>query len=351
VRKEWNEFINSINDNTFFLSWERIAPSVKYLEQGSTIKILFGMDGNDILGIAPLRKTSRFFNGQPIYSVIESLSDRAFGILLAKRKAECLKMFLTYLYNQKDWDFLYFNDVPETFPIVDLLKKNSEYFPYFDEKEGDVAPYLTIPDSLDELFRELTPKFRKNLRMGMRKIERDHGKVELKEYYELGSLEEMMQVFFEIHQKRWESLGEPGAFKTKRNRNMFLYEAKLLSEINCLKLRFLVVNGKPISGFYGFEYDQVLYVFLTGFDPDYSYYSPSNLQILKILERCIEENTKEFNFFGGYTSYKFNWCKAYRKNFTFRFVNKKLSSTALNLGMRLTRNSKINRFLENTISF
>ena len=259
MRSEWNKFLNRIRDNTLFLSWERIAPSVKYLRQGSTLKILCAIEDEEILGIAPLRKTSRFFNGQPIYSVLESLSDRAFGVLLAKRKAECLSMFLTHLYDQKDWDFLYFNNVPETFSIVDLLEKNSYSIPDFEAKEEDVSPYLTIPDSLDELFKGLSTKFRKNLRNSMRKLEREHGKVALKDHYELGSLEETMQFFFDIHQKRWISRGEPGAFKTKRNRDMFLYEAKLFSEINYLRLRFLMVNDKPISVFYGFEHDQVLY--------------------------------------------------------------------------------------------
>ena len=158
-----------------------------------------------------------------------------------------------------------------------------------------------------------------------------------------------MQIFFDMHQKRWASKGEPGAFKTKRNRNIFLYEARLFSEINCLRLRFLVVNDKPISVFYGFEHNRVLYVMLSGFDPAYGSYSPFNLLVLKILERCIEEGTKELNFFGGYTSYKFRWCKTYRRNFTFRFVNRKLYSRALNLGIQIARKGNINILLANIL--
>jgi CelD/BcsL family acetyltransferase involved in cellulose biosynthesis len=260
-------------------------------------------------------------------------------------------MFLTYLYGQKDWDFLYFNDVPETFSIVDLLKKSSHSIPDFEIKEGDVSPYLTIPGSLDELFNGLTFNFRKNLRKSMRKLEREHGKVELKDYYELGSLEEMMQIFFDLHQKRWISMGEPGAFKTKWNRDMFLYEAKLFEEINCLRLRFLVVNDMPIAVFYGFEHEQVLYSLLGGLDPAYATYSPSDLLKLKTLERCIEENIKELNLFGGYTRSKFRWCKTYRRNFTFRFVNRKPYSRALNLEMRVARKLDVNKILARFISF
>jgi hypothetical protein len=337
MRSEWNKVLNEISDNTFFLSWERMAPGVKYLDQGSTLKILCATDGEEILGIAPLRKSRYFYHGHSIYNVIESLNYRALGILLAKRKVECLNMFLTHLYNQKDWDFLYFNDVPETFSIVDLLKKNSHSIPDFEVKEGDASPYLTIPGSLDELLKGLDSTFRRNLLRCMRKLEKDHRKVTLVDYCELGSLEEGLQIFFDLHQKRWISNGGPGAFQTKRNRDMFLYEARLFSEINCLRLHFLMANDKPIAVLYGFEYEQVLYAMMSGFDPAYASYSPFSLLILKTLKRCIEEGIKEFNFFGGYTSYKFKWCKTYRRNFTFRFVNRRLSSRALNLGIHIVR--------------
>jgi hypothetical protein len=351
MRSEWSQVLDGISDNTLFLSWERMAPGVRYLKQGSAIKILCATDGEEILGIAPLKKSSRFVNGHLIYSVIESLNFRALGVLLEKRKAECLNMFLTHLYGQKDWDFLYFNDVPETFSIVELLKKSFYSIPDFEVIEGDVSPYLTIPDSLDELFRGFSSNFRKNLRNGMRRLQREHGKVEVKDYYEIGSLEETMQIFFDLHQKRWTSKREPGAFETKLNRDMFLYEAELFSEINCLRLQFLVVNDKPIAVFYGFEHNRVLHYMLGGFDPAYGSYSPSNLLILKILERCIEEGTKELNFFGGYTSHKFRWCKMYRRNFTFRFVNRKSSSRALNLGMLIMRRLEIQKLPAGKILF
>ena len=118
-----------------------------------------------------------------------------------------------------------------------------------------------------------------------------------------------------------------------------------------LVVRFLVVNDKPIAVFYGFENNQVLHSMLGGFDPAYASYSPSNLLVLKNLERCIEKGIKELNLFGGYTSHKFNWCKKYRRNFTFRFVNRKLYSRALNLGMLFARRFDINRLLAKSFHF
>jgi hypothetical protein len=351
MRNEWNRVLDETEDNTFFLSWERLAPGVKYLGQGKKLKILCATDGEKILGIAPLRKSARSINGHLIYNVIESLNSRALGVLLSKRKPECLKLFISHLYDQKDWDFLYLNDIPETFSIVDLLKRRVHHLSDFEVIEGDVSPYLLIPDSMDELFKGLSANFRRNLRKRLRKLQREHGKVELKDYHEIGSLKKAMEIFFDLHQKRWTSRGEPGAFKTKQNRDMFLYEAQLFSEINCLRLRFLTATNEPIAASYGFEHEQVLYSMLSGFNPVYASYSPSNLLVLKTIERCIEEGINELNFFGGYVSHKFNWCKEYRRNFSFRFVNQKMSSRILNLGMRIARRLELNKGLKTIINF
>ena len=340
MRQDWNHLVNDVADNTFFLCWERMAPAVRYLEKGSTLKILCIKDGGDLLGIVPLKKFSRSVIGLLNYTMIESISERAPGILLKKRKTECLHTIMTHLYAQKDWDFLNFNDIPETFSIVNLLQASSKI--NFELEEGDVSPYITIPNSLSELYNYIKPSFRHNLRNDLRRLEKKHGEVTLKEYCELGSLEEMMEKFFELHQKRWESKRQPGVFKTKRLRDIFLAEAKLFSEIDCLRLRFLLAGQKPISVFYGYEHNKTLYYLLSGFDPSYASFGPTNLLLLKTLEKCVEEEIRELNFFSGYTSHKFRWCKNYRRNYSFKFINSKVRSKALSLAARIARQKNIN---------
>lgn len=317
-----------------------MAPAVRNLEKGNQLKIICIKDREEIIGIAPLKKRSCQINGIVAYTVIETISERAPGILLKKRKAECLNTLMAHLYAEKDWDFLYFKDIPETFSIVNLLRKNSSKID-FEMAEEDVSPYLIIPDSLDALYANISPSFRHNLRNDLRRLEKNHGKITFKEYHELGSLEEMMNKFFEIHQKRWVKKGQSGVFKTKRHRDIFFSEAKYFSEINRLRLYFLLVNDKPISVFYGYEHNHALYYLLGGFDPDYAAYGPHNLQLLKILEKCIENKIKELNFFAGYTPPKFRWCKSFRRNYSFKFVNNSVHSKALSLANRITRQKNI----------
>jgi CelD/BcsL family acetyltransferase involved in cellulose biosynthesis len=329
IRHDWNQLINGITDNTFFLCWERIASAVEHLEEGSELKIILIRDCGELLGIIPLKKRIRYINGIVAYSIIKSISNRAPGILLKKRKSECLNLLLSHLYSQKDWDSLTFEEIPETFSFVDLIRLASGV--KFEITEGDVSPYLRIPDSKSALYANISPSFRHNLRNDLRRLQKRHGEVTLKEYYEIGSLEEMMNQFFQLHGKRWSSKGQKGAFDCQQNRDIFLTEAKYLAEINCLKLYFLLLKGEPISAFYGYTHNQVLYYLLGGFDPAYATYGPNNLQLLNILERCVENNFKELNFFSGFTEHKFRWCKLYRKTYNLKFFNTGAHSAVLKL--------------------
>lgn len=353
LRSEWNNLLKGSRDDAIFLTWEKMAPVVKYLEPNKSVKILCATNGNKILGIAPLKKSCRTFNGHFSYTVIEPLAygkTDYTGIIFTEQKTECLRLFLTYLFNQKDWDFIYFYDVPETSTLLDLLRKNNSRFSNFTIKEGVICPYLSLPSSMEELLNGLSYNFRKNLKRLMRKLKREQGRVEFKEYYELGSLEETIQVLFDLHQQRWEARGYPGAFNTQISRDLYLDSARLFEEKGWFGLYFLTADDKPIAATSTLVYHQKTYGNIIGFNPKYSAYGVGNLIIMKILERCVEKKIKEFDFSQGDQSYKFKWTRKYRRNFTVKFVNNKPTSKLIRLGIyaleRMKMKSQLGKLLQ-----
>jgi CelD/BcsL family acetyltransferase involved in cellulose biosynthesis len=192
----------------------------------------------------------------------------------------------------------------------------------------------------------LSAKFRKNLRRSLKSLEQDYGRAELKKYNELGSLEETMNVYFDLHQKRWIGKGKSGVFADRKSREMCLSSARLLAERNWLALYFLTVNGEPIAAQYCIEYDQKMYYALGGFDPSFSSYSVGNLMIMKVLERCIEKKIKEYDFMRGPESYKFAWSEEYRIGLDTKFVSYKLGSRLRDLGMNVAKRTKLTEILD-----
>jgi CelD/BcsL family acetyltransferase involved in cellulose biosynthesis len=300
----------------------------------TSLKILCATEGDRVVAIAPFRKTRRGLVGKLGYDVIEPLAkgntDYS-GIIIGGQEKQTLFQLLSYLFSQKDWDLFCFPDMPETSQVPEILKSVRKSLLGFEIERGWICPYVDIPDSKEKLFANLNPTFRRGLRRQLRKLEREQGRVEIKYYYELGSLEQAMEILFRLHQKRWKSKGEAGVFESQEARDISMQTAKLFDKKNWLRLYFLTVNAEPVAANLSLEYRKKMYGHLVGFDPDYSRYGVGCLLQLKILEECIVKGISEYDFMQGAEPYKFNWTSKYRQSRNIRFVNKKPSSNMINL--------------------
>lgn len=356
LRHNWNKVLTRSRENNIFLTWEYLSTYWKHFGNKAKLRIICVKYKDDIIAIAPLRQSFYGFVGSIGYKVIEPLGYRGLmpsggdytGLLLGKKEAECLKLFLKYLAEDDDWDFIYLYDVHENSRIPYLLQKYSHQPLRFEVEMGAVCPYLPLPNSIDALFKGFSKKFRNNLRRCMRNLEKDHGKVKVKRYDELYSIEEAMKTLFELHGKRWRSKGMSETLNAQLIRARIDFHidlAKMLARNNWLSLNFLTVNDKPVAGLYGFEYNKIMFAAVIGFDPEYSRYSPGNLLLLKIIEKCIMERLREFDFMKGEELYKFEWTKKFRRNVNIRFVNKKYLSNLYNLAIKTFRKMRVDKIL------
>ncbi|MBK5133748.1 GNAT family N-acetyltransferase [Candidatus Bathyarchaeota archaeon] len=340
MRKCWNVTLNKSLENNIFLTWEKMAPSVNLIEKESTLKILCASEETELIGIAPFRKTRKSLKGNFGYNIIEPLTNGNTdysGLLITKQEVQCVQKFLTHLFQQKDWDLITIPDLPQASPTLELIKLYSKELPRFKVEKGVICPYVEIPDSEEDLLSSLKPKFRRNLQRRLRKLEKEQGNVEIKHYYELGSLENAMQIFFRLHQKRWIRKGESGVFEKQKAREITMQTTKFFAERNWLRLHFLTVNNRPVAASLDLEYGGKMYGHLAGFDPDYSKYSVGNILLLKILNQCVKKELSEYDFMQGDESYKFDWTQKYRQNMNVKFFNRKFSSMMISLGLMGTQ--------------
>jgi CelD/BcsL family acetyltransferase involved in cellulose biosynthesis/Fe-S-cluster containining protein len=334
IRNLWENMLRRSPENSIFLTWEKTAPSVIHLGDKSSLRILFAAEDNKIVGIAPFKKTRKSLVGHLSYNIVEPVTNGNTdytGIVITEQDEKCLSLFLSYLFALKDWDVFFLPDLPQWSPTLRLLGSVCRDLPRFRVIEGEICPYITIPESKEKLIASLNPKFRRELRRRLSKLRREHGRVKLEHYCELGSLESGINLLFELHQKRWTRKGEPGTFASQNKRNIVMDTAKLFAQRNWLRLYFLTVDGKPVAAEYSLEYGGRMYGHLCGFDPDYSKYSVGNLLLWKVLEICVEKGISEYDFMQGDEPYKSDWTAKHRQNMTVSFVNNKLSSKLIYL--------------------
>jgi CelD/BcsL family acetyltransferase involved in cellulose biosynthesis len=359
LRKEWNDVLERSRDKHIYLTWEWQSTYWKHFGKEKRLRILCIKDRDKIIAIAPLRQSHYGFASPLGYEVIEPLGYRGLmpegadytGLILAEKEAKCLQLFLNYLAERNDWDFIYLYDVPRTSIIPNLLARASKTIPLtFELEKGVTCPYISVPNSIDILLKELSSKFRKNLRRCMRNLEKDYHRVELKTYDEFSSVEEAMRIFFDLHQKRWKLEHMPGVFNTQV-RDFYIDVARLFADNGWLALYFLTANDEPIAAQYCFEFEQRMYYALSGFNPDYSRYSVGNLILMKVIEKCIERKIEEYDLLKGDEQYKFDWTAKYRRNLGIRFVNNKFTSNLLNWGIKTVKQTKMDKLLEKFLNF
>jgi CelD/BcsL family acetyltransferase involved in cellulose biosynthesis len=95
--------------------------------------------------------------------------------------------------------------------------------------------------------------------------------------------------------------------------------AALALECGWLRFYQLQVAGRAIAALYCFRYQDTLYAYQIGFDPDWSTYSPGRLLIAHVIGEVIGEGMREFDWLRGGHKYKFDWANGARTNSSFLF--------------------------------
>jgi len=69
------------------------------------------------------------------------------------------------------------------------------------------------------------------------------------------------------------------------------------------------------------------------------------LLIMKIMERSIERGLEECDFMKGDEQYKSDWTTESKANLKIKLVNKKFGSNLCNWGIRIAKETKMEKFL------
>lgn len=301
LEKTWDEVLLRCN-NSVFSTWEWLSIWWKHFGTGKKLLVLLAKEDEKIIGIAPLMYSIHKMFGLRIGKIefVGTPQSDYNDFILTSKKEECIRLFIDHLSNLSEkWDCIDLTDIPEY----------SDAMPFLIEMSKTVTPihkcpYTPLSKSYDIFLRGLSHNRRYDLQRNLKRLERGF-KVDFVDYSGVQSYVEGMNVFLELHQKRWKLKGFPAVSQRYRNFNFDI--AHSFSKRGWLGLFSLRLSGKPVAAFYGFKYKGKFYSYLSGFDPRYSRYSVGNLLVAKAIERSIEEGLTEFDFMRGDEDYKDRW--------------------------------------------
>ncbi len=244
------------------------------------------------------------------------------SFLLTVKKPEYARMMINHVtHNAPSWDCFEFEEVPLDSETACVLRTVSKEPFKLEEEVNTLCPYIILPGTFEEYFKGLGSNWRRNMRRWGKKLNKDF-KVEFKIYDRAETIEEALKVFFDLHQKRWLSKGQRGAFADKTFCDFHYDVARSFAEKGWLNLCFLTLNDEPVSTVYAFKYAQKMFNYLSGFDPQYSEYRVGHLVFLYLIEHSMNNGIKEFDFMRGGESYKRLWNTVIRKNLELRAIKK-----------------------------
>jgi CelD/BcsL family acetyltransferase involved in cellulose biosynthesis len=303
IRQGWEKILKEMAHQNPFLSplWAEVW--LKHFGRSLEPKLLLFRDqGGALKGIGHLLESSE--NGKRRLSLSGSgdvWDYRDFVIHPGWEK----KVFqsLALMMKNGSFDFIELNSIAQNSPTADVFPKTMETLGFRVSREiEETVLNLPLPSTWDGFLEALSAKDRHELRRKIRRIEKE-GSCEWVGDVGPSSLDEKMDLFLELHRR---SRRDKSEFMTPEMESYFRDLAGELLKREWLDLSFLRFQGKEIAAFFSFDFAEIKFVYNSGYDPDFSWYSPGIVLSAYCIRRAIQKGMKGFNFLRGREDYKYH---------------------------------------------
>jgi CelD/BcsL family acetyltransferase involved in cellulose biosynthesis len=225
------------------------------------------------------------------FAVDTSRSVEAFDTLLRRLNAE-------------EWTELDLWGLMESSPTRANLSAFAESAGYEIEEELEaVSPRLSLPESWDAYLESLPKKDRHELRRKMRRLFDSGARVELAVYQSQADVNAAMDEFLRLHTI---SRQDKADFMSGQMPIFFRRMASALSREGLVRLFMLKVNGNTAASVLCFDAGSALYMYNSGYDPEYSALSVGLLSKALCLKWAIEDGKQYLDFLRGDEPYKYD---------------------------------------------
>lgn len=300
----WNGLLQQSATNTLFLTREWQQVWWQGLGDGALHVLTLRDDDGTLVGIAPLFIEENSLGAKQINLVgCKEVSDYLDFIFAKGHERECFETVLNYLDSAEapEWDTISLCNVPETSPTQSLLMELAQAHGWKSTSVfEDVCPIIDLPKSFDDYLAMLDGKERRELQRKLRRatedtqvvISADGSKLDA----DIGDFLRLMRA----------SMFSKNDFMTPRMEKFFYMAARAMFNAGYLQLSFLEVNGERAATYLNFLHNKQVLVYNSGLDPaKFSYLSPGQVLIARLIEKAISDGFDKFDFLQGNEDYKY----------------------------------------------
>jgi len=166
----------------------------------------------------------------------------------------------------------------------------------------DVSLELDLPSTWEEYLAILTAKQRHEVRRKLRRL-LEAGKVDHHIIEDSAAINNVMDTFLKMFT---ESRSDKAAFLTTQRESFFRSLANTMARDGLLRLGILELDSIPAAMVMCFDYNGCIYLYNSGYDPQYNSLSVGLLSKVLCIKESIEKGKKRFDFLKGDEAYKYH---------------------------------------------
>jgi CelD/BcsL family acetyltransferase involved in cellulose biosynthesis len=316
---DWRKLLVQSANNMPFLTPEYLLAWWGHLGAGewqhAELHVLVARrDDGGLLGIAPMFLTERP-GGKTALMFLGSHEISDYLDFIAP--PQDLKRFLQGLFEHlkgsdaPQWDYLDLYNILDESPTLEILAGLSRETGWrFQQEQLQPAPCIQLPHSWDEYLAGLKKKQRHELRRKMRKASNHPVPVKWYQVEDQAALDRELETLFAL----MSTDAQKQAFLTPAMKAQMGAIARAAFAHGWLQLAGLQVGRAVVAMQLNFVYDNRIWGYNSGVDPNYRELSTGVVLLGHLLEQSIADRRAAFDFMRGGEEYK------YRLGATARFV-------------------------------
>jgi CelD/BcsL family acetyltransferase involved in cellulose biosynthesis len=317
LEAEWNDAVARARVPHPFLRHEWMRTWWDNFGGSSRLHILIVRDVTGIMAIAPLtRETTRMY-GVPVtrLRLIQNDHTPRVDFIIAGRPEESYQAIWDSLRGSgESWDVLQLSQLPRTSPTMGTITRFAE-----SEKlatgiwHSSDSPYLELAGTWDEYFASLPAKFRSNIRNRMSRLTK-LGEPSLEVLRDRSAIEAGYADALRLEASGWKQQEGTSICSDPAVQRFYAMLTERATEQGWLELLFLKVGDRRIATSYGSTYDGRLFLFKTGYDPEYATCSPFKLLTYFAIQHAYAHGLRELDFLGDSEPWKLEWTTTARSH-------------------------------------
>jgi CelD/BcsL family acetyltransferase involved in cellulose biosynthesis len=315
LEAEWNDTVDRAGLPHPFLRHEWIRTWWECFGSGGRLHVVIVRAGGRIAAIAPLMAETVWMYGLPVRRLRLLHNDHTprADFIVAERPDESYRAMWTALrQTNAGWDVLQLGQLPQQTSTGDAMRAlaTADGYKIGVWRSGD-APYLKVDRTWDQYFTGLTAKFRQNVRNRLSRLTR-LGEPVLETLDDPAGILAARDDAFRLEASGWKREAGTSVAADPALHRFYSLLAERASARGWLRLLFLTVNGQRIAVSYGARYANRLFLFKTGYDPEYAQYSPFKLLTYFAVRDAFREGLDEVDFLGDAEPWKLEWTATTR---------------------------------------